>query len=333
MGAPTEQGRSGGKGGGKGGRHGGKGAEKGGVPLGVGGRGGRGKGGQPPPQHHLQQAQRQKSGEPFAEPITFAGRSDDFVIAKDTFIPCAVYEAFHEPSELVEGAIVRGLRVSNEASGKSSKWRATRVDGIDAPPLDARRGARSRGGAPSSGAGEPFDELVTYAGRAEQFVSARNTFVPAGLFAKWRPVFEGDRLVGKRVLNSGGSSKYRATCVTAVIRAEGPALSLNDAWLERGRALLARAHAGGPWVVGHATSDSPTPTGGDEAAVRAAHATESPSEASSTQAASAAPSRNRPKAPREAQAVPVALQRLLSAERSQATGAASPSGTEAQYLY
>ena len=259
MGGAAE-GRVGGKGGG---RYGGKGAEKGGggkagggggkagggVPLGVGGRGGRGKGSQPPPQHHLQRVQRQKSSEPFAEPITFAGRSDDFVIAKDTFIPCAVYEAFHEPSELVEGAIIRGLRVSNEASGKSSKWRATRVDGIDAPPRDARRAARSqRGGGPSSGAGEPFEEMVTFAGRAEQFVSARNTFVPAGLFARWRPIFEGDRLVGKRVLNSGGSSKYRATCVTAVIRAEGPALSLNDAWLERGRALLAKARAGGPWL-------------------------------------------------------------------------------------
>ena len=273
MGAPT--GRGGGKGGGKAEKGGGKGADKGGgkgggkgsdkgsgkgaaVPLGVGGRG-RGSASNQPPR-----AQKQKSGEPFAEPITFAGRSDDFLIAKDTYISCMLYEAFHVPSELVEGAVVHGLRVLNEGKG-SSKWRATRVERIDAPsPTERRNASRGahRGGGGSPTSGEPFDDVVTYAGRAEQFIICRDTFVPSQIFAAWRPIFEGDRLIGRRVLNSGGSSKWRAVCISAVRRAEGPTLSPHEAWLERSHALLARVHASDTSAGAPSADADESPTGG-----------------------------------------------------------------------
>lgn len=186
------------------------------------------------------------NGEPFAECVSFAGRREDFVIAMDTFIPAACYEAFFELSALVEGARVRGLRVSS-TTGKC-KWRAVRVEGIDAPSSSGRgRG----GGSATAGGGEPFSAVVSYAGRAEQFVIAGgSTYVPAMLIAAWKPVFEGDTLEGRRVANSGTwtvpNSQYVPLPLDALqwltflwqaARASGAQRSCQPSRVRRGRRL------------------------------------------------------------------------------------------------
>jgi hypothetical protein len=87
-------------------------------------------------------------------------------------------------------------------------------------------------------------------------VIAGNTFVPAALVAAWKPVYEGDRLEGSRVLNSGGSSKWRAVRVLSLTRSLGPPLSPHEAWLANARELLAqvgRPDASAP------PADEPTP--------------------------------------------------------------------------
>ena len=186
-------------------------------------------------------SKKQLESEPFAEAITFSGRSEQFVIANDTFVSASLYE---QSTELREGSIVRGLRVLGN-DGKASKWRCVQIDAIDSPPVQEKRGmgrgGRGGRGGGSSAGGLPFSELVTYAGRSDVFaIAGRETYVPAGLYAAWRPVYEGDRLEGSRVPNSGGSSKWRAVTVRSVQRAEAPALSAHDSWLESSQELLAR---------------------------------------------------------------------------------------------
>ena len=181
------------------------------------------------------------SGDPFSSPITFASKADSFVIAGDTFVPAQLYD----PTKIIAGAIVRGVRVKSEAAGANRcRFRCIRIDGIDTPhpsstgPANGRSSTRNDGKRPP--AGTPFSEVVTFAGRSDNFVIAgRETFVPAQLYSAWRPVFEGDRLEGSRVVNAHGSSKYKAVSVRHVQRAEGPGLSPHEAWLERGQELLA----------------------------------------------------------------------------------------------
>ena len=183
------------------------------------GRGAKGSSGKPDGATDPAPRRGQKhepAGEQFAESLTFCGRSESFIVAGNTFIPAKVYERFHsEPGLLLEGAVVHGQRVPNEA-GKGSKWRAVRIDSIE-PPQTTPRQRRERGtGCGRSGAsGDAFSELVTFAGRSEQFVVAGgNTYVPSALYATWRPIYERDRIEGTRVANSGGgSSKWRATSV------------------------------------------------------------------------------------------------------------------------
>ena len=82
---------------------------------------------------------------------------------------------------------------------------------------------------------------MTFAGRADVFVIVgRDTYVPVHLYESWRPVHIGDRLDGSRVLNQGGNSKWRATAVARVQRAEGPPPSAHEAWLQRSQDLLGR---------------------------------------------------------------------------------------------
>ena len=268
----------GGKGGGGkgagGGRGGGKG--KGEIYEYSGGKGGgRGKGG-----GSSSYITKQPSGEPFSAAITFNGKVDDFLVAGDTFIPAALYEAFHLPSELVEGAIMHGLRVPNIA-GKASKWRASRIERVEPPPPPTRQQLRQQqrmAGQRQSGnatAGEAFSELVTYAGRAETFVVAGgSTFVPSSLLTNplWKPIFEGDRIIGRRTLNSGGSSKWKACFVGNVIRAEGPPLSKHDAWLESSQQLLSRIQRERSNTDGNngASSSEPTGHGDDDGSPKAA---------------------------------------------------------------
>ena len=47
-------------------------------------------------------------------------------------------------------------------------------------------------------------------------IVGRDTYVPAHLYAAWRPLHESDRIDGTRVANSnGGKSKWRATSVNS----------------------------------------------------------------------------------------------------------------------
>jgi hypothetical protein len=187
--------------------------------------------------------------EAFSERLTFTGRLNQFVIARDTFISAPLYHAWHQMS-LVDGALVSGMRVrasETRASTKAAcKWRAVCIDSIDPPgvlPLAARTAVgmtpRRTGSIPS---GEAFSEEVTFAGRADQFVVVgHNTYVVASLIRHLMPIYEGDRLLGLRVRNQGsGKSKWTAVSVSSVERATGPPLSAHDIWLDEAHALLAR---------------------------------------------------------------------------------------------
>ena len=101
----------------------------------------------------------------------------------------------------------------------------------------------------AAAAGEDFEAVVSYAGQGDVFIIAgKDTYVPVELYASWRPVHEGDRLRGARVANRGGSSKWRAVSVAAVLRDEGPAPSPMDAWFESSQALLDRVSTVGASV-------------------------------------------------------------------------------------
>jgi len=207
------------KGSGRGGRSGGADAPSRGA------KGGRGNG-----------ASAHADESNFVERITFAGKLEHFVVAHDTWIHSRLYQAWPE-NALVEGAVVTGARSLNTSGEGKAKWRATAVRSVEAPSAPSAH-SRNPAAAPR---GEPFSELISFAGRAEQFVIAgRDTYVQATLVARWRPVFEGDRIIGARVKNSGGNSKWRAVAVTRVERDAGPPIKPQDAWLDESMALLAR---------------------------------------------------------------------------------------------
>lgn len=68
----------------------------------------------------------QATGTSFSEMVTFAGRSDVFVIAgRDTYIPANLFVAWRP---VHEGDRIQGTRVANSAG--SSKWRATSVQNV-----------------------------------------------------------------------------------------------------------------------------------------------------------------------------------------------------------
>ena len=191
----------------------------------------------------------QASGEAFSEAVTFAGRVDEFVVCgNETFVPSSRYANLK--SQVGVGVVLTGVREAN-TRGKS-KWVATSISGA----------------APGSG-GETFTELVSYAGRSAQFVVAGDTFVPVSAYAKFLPVYEGDRLSGRRVPDTNGNKRWRAVSVDEVTRAAGAAASGQACWIHRSHELLtAIAHEnddfGGPSPLSTAT-----PTGTQSASAPA----------------------------------------------------------------
>ena len=137
------------------------------------------------------------------------------------------HAAGHAPRARREQPAGRG-REQSAASGRGTRGASS---------------ARDHGGGGASSRGEPFSQLITYAGRSESFVIARDTFVPAGLVARWKPVFEGDRLIGTRAPNTEGnksSNKWRAVSILRVERDAGPPVKPQDAWLDESASLLAQ---------------------------------------------------------------------------------------------
>ena len=218
----------------------------------------------PPTKLQFEHRHHANGYESFSERITFAGRANDFVVARDTWVAARLYANW--PSEvLVEGAIISGTRIEN-VDGTKCKWRASKVASIDRPAVNGIQ-ARSLDGS------IPFAERVTYAGRAAQFVIVGgDTYVGAQLLAPWSTVHAGDRLRGTRVRNEsvrnggGGSSKWRATSVCHVERDQVPPPKQHEALLDSAEALLSsieRRRAGRSAALGGAVgSDMFDDTGG-----------------------------------------------------------------------
>ena len=199
---------------------------------------GRGRGGgsselwRPPPA---------ATGEPFSEPVTFAGRVDEFVICgNETFVSSSRYA--HLKSQIGVGVVLTGVREAN-SRGKS-KWVAVSIS-------SATQGS----------SGEPFSELVSYAGRSAQFVVAGDTFVPVSAYAKFLPVYDGDRLSGRRVPDTHGNKRWRAISVDEVTRAAGAAVSGQEGWIQRSHELLTAIANESDDVGGLSPLAAATPTG------------------------------------------------------------------------
>lgn len=162
--------------------------------------------------------------EAFAEEVTYAGHADHFVVAGETWVHCRLYEALLPRGQtMTEGVLLVGTRAPG--SEGRCKWKAVSLRRIEV-------------GAPAT-APQPFSEVVSYAGRSAQFVVAGDTFVPSAAYTRLLPIYEGDRLSGRRVRDSNGSRKWRAVSVDAIERAAAAQPKGHAAaWLDRSRQLL-----------------------------------------------------------------------------------------------
>ena len=77
--------------------------------------------------------------QPFSEVVTFARRSDQFVIAGGTYVPARLLDRFRP---IYEGDRLTGSRVRQVGSSSSSKWRAVSVDGVVRPDAPNDRWSR-----------------------------------------------------------------------------------------------------------------------------------------------------------------------------------------------
>ncbi|KAL1514626.1 hypothetical protein AB1Y20_003720 [Prymnesium parvum] len=171
--------------------------------------------------------------EPFTLPITFAGRAAEYVICGgDTFVPAKSYAHLLPKASMRVGVVLVGVRVGRPRDSKFGRYIAISV-------AEARAASpRGRLCDDRTAEGEPFCELVTYAGRSAQFVVAGDTFVPVGLYARFLPIFDGDTLSGRRVAAEGGRKKFRAVTVDEVTRS-AVGVTDQEAWLQRSNDLLA----------------------------------------------------------------------------------------------
>ena len=128
----------------------------------------------------------QATGTSFSEMVTFAGRSDVFVIAgRDTYIPANLFVAWRP---VHEGDRIEGTRVANSAG--SSKWRATSVQNerAAAPAPSAHESWLESSGALlariereyASGAGRRAEHLATLLSEAPNRARAERRSVGGG---------------------------------------------------------------------------------------------------------------------------------------------------------